>query len=260
MKVMKWNGKRQMLLNGGLALILALLILLIHVASSESAPPLPEPGALLYVTTFDDFNDEWDLYRGKKSAQVEEGRLKVLLRMGVPNNTGAFSPLERLFSDFDMTVEATQLGGPDDNGYGVVFRHQDEEHFYQFLISGDGYYQITRSNGSDPLEDIVTLNEWRPTDLINLGQDATNHIRIIGRGDTFRFFINGHPLELCLGRNAITDSLGTPICEGGELSYELVDDTFSYGHLGVGAFTSVSGAGVHVGFDNMLVVGPEVED
>ena len=25
----------------------------------------PEPGELLFVTTFDDFNDEWDIQRGR---------------------------------------------------------------------------------------------------------------------------------------------------------------------------------------------------
>ena len=30
----------------------------------------PQPGELLYATSFDDFNDEWDLYPGRDAAQV----------------------------------------------------------------------------------------------------------------------------------------------------------------------------------------------
>lgn len=246
MNFTRWSTKRLLLVDGALTLALAVLILLVQAAGAESPPGIPEPGALLYVTTFDDFNDEWDLFRGTKAAQVVAGQLQV--NIGVAND-GAFSWLDRAFSDFDVTVQATQLAGPDDNGYGVVFRHQDEKHFYWFLISGDGYYKITRQNG----DEVRTLTaDWRRSVYINLGQGAPNAIRVVAQGDHFAFYINGHRLiDLCLGERVVAST-----CEGGELSDVLIDPTFPYGHVGVAAY-AYSQPGVLVGFDNLVVVGPE---
>ncbi len=248
MNVLGWSIKRLLLLDGVLIVALVALILLIRAARAESSPGAPEPGALLYATTFDDFNDEWDLYPGRKSAQVVSGQLQV--NIGVPDD-GAFSWLNRNFSDFDLTVHATQLAGPDDNGYGVIFRHQDEQHYYHFLISGDGYYQVLRRNGPDVQADVTTISDWRRSEYINLGQDARNVIRVVGRGDHLTFYVNGHQLELCLGENAIAST-----CEGGELTAVLVDPTFIYGHVGVAAYT-FSQPGALIGFDNMVILGPE---
>lgn len=248
MNVLRWRTRNLLLADAVLAVVLVALLVLISQVGVAASPGAPEPGALLYLTTFDTFNDEWDLYAGRKAAQVVEGQLQIRIDV---SDDGAFSWLDRLFSDFDLTVEATQLGGPDDNGYGVIFRHRDEHHFYQFLISGDGHYQLIRRNGPNALTDVTTLNVWRRSEHVRMGQDATNVIRIVARGDTFRFYVNGQPLELCLGENAIPAT-----CEGGIETDLLVDSTFAYGHIGVGA-RAFSDPGVVVGFDNMVVVGPE---
>lgn len=246
--ITQWCTRTLLIVDLGLAAALIALIFLIQAAGVESAPAQPAPGALLYATTFDAFNDEWDLYPGRKSAQVVGGQLQV--NIGDAND-GAFTWLDRRFSDFDLTVEATQLAGPDDNGYGVVFRHQDEQHYFHFLISGDGYYQVLRRNGPDLLEDVTTISGWRRSEHINLGQDAPNRLRVVARGDRFTFFVNGHPLELCLGENAIAET-----CQGGELTDVLIDPTFAHGHIGVAAQT-FSQPGALIGFDNLVVVGPE---
>ena len=48
------------------------------------------------------------------------------------------------YSDFILEVDATQVSGPDNNTYGVIFRYGlDANEFYTFLISGDGFYVFT---------------------------------------------------------------------------------------------------------------------
>ena len=41
-------------------------------------------------------------------------------------------------------VDASKLGGPDDNSFGVICRYRDAENFYAFLVSSDGYYGIIK--------------------------------------------------------------------------------------------------------------------
>ena len=157
---------------------------------------------------------------------------------------------------FFQTLTENSLGraanelAPERRRYGVVFRETDPDHLYQFLISGDGYYKITRQNGPDPLEDVVTLTaDWRSSPYINQGQ-ATNVIRVVTRGDHFTFYINGHQVtDLCLSGNMTADQ-----CSGEE-SDVLIDPTFAYGRVGVAAL-SFGQPGVVIGFDNVVAVGP----
>ena len=125
--------------------------------------------------------------------------------------------------DFVLEVDATPVAGPDDNGYGVIFRYVDRENFYYFEISSDGYYQF-RSNYED---EWVNLIDWIETDAINLGKQL-NHITVMARGNQFEFQINGQTVA----------------------TFE--DDSFASGTFGVAVSTGEQG-GVHVAFDNLEV-------
>ena len=49
------------------------------------------------------------------------------------------------FSDGRFSVQATQVSGPDNNAYGLLFRVDDaNDDFYSFQISGDGFIWIGR--------------------------------------------------------------------------------------------------------------------
>jgi hypothetical protein len=94
-----------------------------------------EPGKLLYASTFDDNLGDWSIYEGRLSAQVENSALRLDLAVAgsLPYSTAA-----PYFSDFDLRVLARPLAGPLNNGYGVIFRAQDPQNYYMFLVSSDG--------------------------------------------------------------------------------------------------------------------------
>ena len=80
-------------------------------------------------------------------------------------------------------------------------------------------------------------------------------IRIVGQGDTFRFYINGHMLtDLCIG-----DDVTAFDCGGGTLSAELVDDTFARGSIGAAAL-SLYASGVVISFDDIVITAPGAPD
>ena len=228
---------------------LALLLLL---AGCAPAVPVPRAGELLYVTTFDAFNEDWQQYEGRLSAQVTTDGQNAAMQITVDDvREGAFTLLDRMFSDFDLIVEARQTAGPEDlnaPGFGVIFRHQNNDNFYSFLISSDGYYQVSRRRGGVD----EALSDWAETPLIHPGQ-AANTIRVIAQGHTFEFFINDEQVPLCL-------TLWNPAvpgeCIDSEPVMQLVDDTFPpQGRIGLGA-RSFDQGGVMVAFDNLLVCGP----
>ncbi len=234
------------------------VMLVLGLAGCAAAVPLPNPGQLLYVTTFDAFNEDWQLYEGELSAQVIGSGQNPVLQIAVDDvQAGAFTVMDQLFGDFDLMVEATQVAGPEDidaPGFGVLFRHQDNQNYYLFMISGDGYYQVARRwRGADRV-----LSDWAPSPAIRQGQ-ATNAIRVIGQGHTFRFYVNDVQMPLCLTiwnpavPGQCQDEAGSWSAEA--VVMELVDDAFDQGRIGLGA-RSFDKSGIAVAFDNLLVCGP----
>lgn len=224
-------------------------------------------GTLLYATAFDDtFADEWEQAQGRESAELIDGALRVSI--GVDGD-GVFAPALPDFTDFDVSVDALPLEGPIDNGFGVLFRLQDPANYYALFISSDGYYKIERVvNGI--ARDIST---WIPSDALRVVDDANgsftvdadeaqpNTLRVVARGDTFRFYVNGTPLELCIPNES--DGKSTYVagaCVEGTMRAELTDASHASGRIALGAVTTATGgAGVVVAFDNLLVYAPSDE-
>ncbi len=218
-------------------------------------------GSLLYAATFDGgatdgFNGEWDQYAGRLSTQIDGGELRVSIGEA---GGGAYSVAAPYFGDFDLRVAAQAVEGPVDNGYGVVFRLRDHDNYYLFLISSDGWYQVSRVLDSQPL----VLSDWIESPAINQGLNTVNDVRVIARGDQFRFSINGEDVVLCLATGdtptgqAIYNA-GTGECMGGNVSDTLADNSIPNGQIGVTA-QATSDAGVVAAFDNLLVYAPEAE-
>ena len=217
-----------------------------------------EPGDLLYVASFDGETEDWELYPGNQvSVQVADNALRIAITIDDKGQSSTASPY---FGDFDITVQARPLlgdfAGANNNAYGLIFRKRDENNFYLFLISGDGYYRIQRVlNGSDKY-----MSGWAPSDSINQGTDVINTLRVTGYQDRFQFFVNGDLLDLCIPDDPDAESTPLPTgeCRGGTWRHTLVDDAIGFGRLGVMVDSDDSWPdGILVDFDNIIVYGPE---
>ena len=234
----------------------------------EIPVPLPEPGELLYATTFESETDlaEWDLYPGRDAAAIVG-----VADLGLPDATESalsgqvleivhgspypgevvWSSLNRKFNDFDLRVMARQIAGPvDQNQYGVIFRYRDEENFYIFRITSDRYYSLAKIE--DGMEE--KISDWGVSDAI---RETANEIRIVARGDAFQFYVNGQLMPLCLRGDNRTSMWSEPgVCLTSDLQTEYHDGDFEQGRiaLAVGTF---DGSAVTVAFDDLVIVGPE---
>lgn len=226
----------------------------------------PDPGEFLYATTFDMFNEEWDIYRGRDRALIVDsdsmgfntGRLAdeaLSIEYGSGESEGlVWSTLDRKFSDFDLRVTTQVVSDPNEESmYGVLFRYKDTDNFLLFSLSGDGYYALRKVSGGG-IEDVSV---WNFSEAIRQG-NAGNEIRIVADHDSFWFFVNGQVMPLCLkGENLNSMWAGPDECvEGGELTYMYRDDTFSQGKIALFA-GSIYGADVRVSFDDVFIIGPE---
>jgi hypothetical protein len=211
-----------------------------------------EPGEVLYVATFDAFLDDWDLYEGRLSAQVEDSAL--IIDVGAVNSR-PFSAAASHFGDFDLYVQSQAVAGPVNNGFGVVFRLRDPRNYYLFLVSSDGYYRVVREVDGVQRE----LSTWIPSPVVNQGIGAVNHLRVTAAGDQFRFYVNGEPVALCIPDNPTSYSTYNDLtgeCLEGRMVMTLVDDSIASGRLGV-IVTTLTEPDVRVAFDNLVVYGPD---
>jgi hypothetical protein len=134
----------------------------------------------------------------------------------------------RTFTDVKIEIDAKKIGGPDSNEYGVICRYQDENNFYFFTVTSDGYYGVSKQ-----LEDEISLigmTELISSSAINQA-DGENHFTVVCDGNKLQFFVN----ETLLA--------------------ELVDDTFPSGDIGMIA-ASGDDPGTDILFDNLRVTRP----
>lgn len=112
----------------------------------------------------------------------------------------------------EATPEVTETAVPVNEGDG-----------YLFLIQGDGFFAIMRSQGRA----LTKLVDWQSSDAINRGV-AKNHLRAVCAGDYLAFYINN------------------------QLVGEATDDTYQSGQVGLTA-SSADVLGVKIDFDNLQV-------
>jgi hypothetical protein len=197
----------------------------------EEADACDSGGALF----FDDFSGTqdcgWREYNQSGSVAAVNTEAGVLeLSTSQPGQIWWTNP-GRDFDNVIITTTAAQVSGPDNNAYGVICRYQDENNFYIFLISGDGYYAIGKYQTGTPQIIYLTENqEYIPSDAIQKGA-ATNEIRASCVGNELGLQVNGVPLAT------------------------VVDPTFVRGDVGAGVSTLDPGTAV-IHFDDFRVLAP----
>jgi hypothetical protein len=186
-------------------------------ACGPALTPLP------YTEDFSDPDNGWKTASDETiTISVQDGALHFTID---DLDTIAWStPKDKRFGDFVLDVDATQVDGPNDNTYGVLFRYQDDRNFYRLDISGDGYFAVfKRKDGA-----WSKVQDYVETPAVKQG-NATNHLQVIAKGSQFTFNVNGETVQT------------------------FSDSDFSSGNIGVTAGTLFDNAGVHIAFDNVTV-------
>lgn len=172
--------------------------------------------------TFDD-DDGWEASSDAVAdVAVSDGVLRIEVFSA---GQVAWATSESRWADMQLSVDATQVSGPYDNEYGVLVRMQDDQRFYAFSISGDGYARAARYDAGTWT---VLGPDWTPHDAIRQGS-ATNRLSLVAEGTRFDFLVNG------------------------ESVLQVEDTAFSVGRLGLYAGAFAEG-GVVVAFDNLEAV------
>jgi hypothetical protein len=160
------------------------------------------------------FEDNFDARNGwmlisnaQADVAIQGGQLLITVKK--PDSLAWTTAQGKVFDDLSLDVDATALAGPDDNAYGVIVRHADDDKLYRFEISGDGYYNIQK-RVKGKWEQLVP--DWTPSNAIRQGR-VTNHLRVTCAGDVMTFSVNQIQLaqvkDTSLARGAIGLVAGT---------------------------------------------------
>ena len=163
-------------------------------APEAVAPSSPSGSAtspqLLFYDDFSDPTSGWDRVtadQGSTDYTADAYRIYV----NAANTDLWANPGRQFPSDVILAVDATKVGGSDDNDFGLICRYQDTGNYYFFLVSSDGYYGIgIVQNGEQRL---LSGNSMMHSDSIKQG-NATNHIRAECIGNTLSLSVNSNRL------------------------------------------------------------------
>lgn len=156
--------------------------------------PMIEPGRL-YTWLSEDFDSNqhhWDLREeaGRRNAIVN-GRY-VFSNKSDDEYQWVHIPVDSLsdFRDFTIEAEIAKTSGRNNNTYGLIWGFDDDFRRYEFGITGDGSYRISRCTNNN-WEYLVDYTE---SDAIRI-PNGTNTLTVKKRGFEFIFSINRQPVD-----------------------------------------------------------------
>jgi len=217
---------------------LATSVLLLAACAPTPAPPPPAPvptpseapeisGAVLYSDDFSDDTSGWETFDDEDGwCCYQDGwlHMKAYTSGGIEIDSYA----NQYFTDFVLEVETKFVDGTDDNWHSVCCRVDEQESYYEFSISADGYYRLAVWIMD---EDIDPSNRPTFSSHIRQGRDAINLLRAECVGNNLRLLVNGHLLT------------------------EMTDNRLTGGDITLGV-TSWAGTHSEIAFDNLVITEP----
>lgn len=211
--------------------ISSLLALLLLAALGCSASTLTETftpsGGFLYEETFSEPGGAW----GEKSLEAgaagyAEGAYRIIVNLP---NSHLWSRPGLHFGNVRVEAVVFPAAGPADSRMGVICRLTDDQNFYFFAMSADGFYGIGKMKDGQVF--ILTGDgAMLPTESIHVG-NVPNQVRGDCVGNTLTLYVNDQRVA------------------------SATDGDFSVGDVGLFAGTFAQ-PGADVYFDNFFVIKP----
>jgi len=194
--------------------------------SDSSSDPTTEvvSSDILFQDDFSDSSGNWYTYvddNGITDYENEGFRINI----NEPNAYHWTNPAKE-FTDTRIEIEATKLSGPEENDFGIICRYQDENNFYFFTISSDGFYGIAKI--VEGVESLIGMEELGLDESIIKSGESMNLIRADCNGSSLALYANG------------------------KLLAEVSDSEFPSGDIGL-IVSTYEEPGSDILFDNLIV-------
>jgi hypothetical protein len=125
----------------------------------------------IYIATLDNPGNHYYLFRNRKASN---GFIVPIPYKSIPR------------SNYSIEINAKHYDGIDDSGYGIKFAASGWKNCYNFNISANGYYRISKKE-----DDVYTnIIGWTSSSAINSGS-GTNKLEVRVFSNYAEFYING---------------------------------------------------------------------
>ena len=208
-------------------IFLVIFSLFIFLTACQPEPePEPLPGDILFADDFSTRENQWTSFVNEGGAMgYDAGGFRFFIKeVGV----SYWTTPELNFSDARVEVDVLQYAGPVENRMGVICRYQNDQNYYFFVISTDGYYAVGKRNAGKQI--LLEQEAMLYSSVIETGL-AINHLEAECNGSTLSFFVN----DTLLAR--------------------VEDEDFTEGDVGLLAGTFDKGE-IDILFDNFVVLQP----
>lgn len=170
--------------------LLTMLLMSCGVPSSPSSFFDIPSGAVLFQDDFTDPSSGWDNLTDEQFGTLDyfEGfyRIQVIGQQQMLLASPGLS-----FNDVRLESDTIKVIGSSDDIFGLVCRAKDQDNYYFFVISSDGYYGIGKTiNG---IQSMIDTSGMLPSEVIKQGKSG-NHLRADCIGDLLEFRVNGQLL------------------------------------------------------------------
>jgi hypothetical protein len=186
-----------------------------------------QSGALLFSDDFSKSPKGWGTM-GRAGGEVGFEYEGLTIKVNVPNFLIWTVNGDR-FRDARIEADAVLLNGPTNDNFGVICRFQNNNNFYGFVVSHDGYFGIFKMLDGKIISSSKNGN-LDYSDVIRQG-GVVNHIQALCDKDILRLSVNDQVLA------------------------EVKDSSFNEGQIGFITGTYET-PGVQVLFDNLKVFQP----
>lgn len=193
-----------------------LLVLLVSACQTDS-----------YEETFEK-TGKWGVGSSSEvEGQIDNGVYEMLVK----SNSGRFlATAGESFGDGIYELDATQVDGPLNNFYGMLFKLQEEtDSFYEFEVSGDGFVWIGRCVELCETEQVALVGgDWFRSPAVNEGLQATNNLRVVVEGPKMTFFVNGVEVGRTSDDRLTEGDIAVIVEALGESGIRVIFDNFKY--------------------------------
>lgn len=214
-----------MSIRSSLRSLIFLLPWIVFACSTPSFAVTPSAGTILFQDDFSSRASGWDHTKYAEGVMdYDAGGYRMMVNALQAN---FWATPQKDFSDVRIEVDAGKLAGPDENRIGLICRFNDESYYF-FVVSSDGYYGLGIFAKSQAT--LLGQTEMQYTDKVKTGA-AVNHLRADCNGDKLTFYVNGFQLA------------------------EVRDSSLTHGDVGLltGTFDQ---PGVDIIYDNFVVMKP----
>lgn len=165
-------------------------ILLSGAEYGDTGLPVPDFAEIVFA---DDYSDAASgLYDDVEAQDWGQGYYDLESEQYVYEMNPASGAIYDYYLDLQLPevfmLEVTaQTVGTMDTGFGLIFQMEDEDHFYTFRVSGDGYFMVEKADG----EYLDALVEWTVAETFDTEEGALNALTVVGADGFYSLYVNG---------------------------------------------------------------------